>query len=514
MKRFSIIIIVSAGLLLLPSCHKDEKPEKAPSGPCITFAWPQTKALIRGNSDLLVNGSKIKVYDYLSNVPSTVKIDGTTWSDGYYIDGAEIEYDAVSFDPIVWKYVNNDVYPWTPGGIHTFFAYLALDYKGEGGAVHNNPAEFFGSEPSLHKTGTHAGQIEIPAKTITVSDRQFDFLYAGGVTREPLVEGHSTVNLPLNHLFTAVSLTVENLSDGAVNITSVSIPNLPNRAETTYLDGLNGGVAYGARSVGSSPFFPSRNIGTFASGAKYDLLAGTSITNLGDAVYRIAWPLNTTHLHPVNTMTPAEEAEEGRLHSAADSLIQVTWIFNDTELSTRLAFPEGMGWEAGKLNKINLQFVNKMVRLNCQVLPWDLNEFPMDFSEQSLTVTSKLALSGYGSKSGNTYYVSGLNPITATFQVLNPVGGNVIVSMSGDTQWFEIHKDGVAQNTFTINPSVDEGRISFEIQPLELDHQGRARSIQLHFYVELPNEDVRVINGDSEIVGPNPSDNPTITLPL
>ena len=213
-------------------------------------------------------------------------------------------------------------------------------------------------------------------------------------------------------------------------------------------------------------------------------------------------------------MTPAEAAEEGRLHSAADSLIVVNWSVSGNNFSTRLAFPEGMGWEAGKLNRINLQFVNKMVKLKFEVLPWDKNEFPMDFTDKSLTVTSKLTLSEYGTKVGKSYYVSGLNPIVATFQVLNPVGGTVVVSTSGDTPWFEIrNKDGAPQSAFTINPNEDEGKITFKIQPLNLDRQGRDRSIKLHFSVEIPIEDVRVINGDSEIIGPDASDIPTIILP-
>ena len=478
--NFFAVLLLSAGLLA--SCSKSsgieepvvpQEPETPTAKlPNITFGKPVTKAMLN-DADLKEIGSKIHVYDLLTGY-SGVTFEG--WDPNTpYID-EEIIYNGVE----VWKYSSNGVYPWTATGTHKFFGYLTFDKKSN----LTNPV-----------TPTLSGStMSVPAITFTPASTQFDFLFSDAVERNAANKDYSVVPLNMRHLFTALSVEVESKTDTKVRLNSIDFAGLKNKNTASIAFATPSEVTYGTSSVDGS-FFP-----TMASYIEldedevYDPLTKTEAPS--ERTYFLLWPQTIDDVAPTNLETDPTRQAQGYTHLSTDSLIVVDYDLyvagNWEHHATRMKLPK-MAWEAGKKYHFTIQFSDKLIQLTTKVLPWDYNEYDVDYSEGTVVVPTGLKFDASTcSVSGNVAtVVSGKNPI-GTFTIMAPVGGTWMVGMTGDTEYFSI-----SPTSGTIDPNgAESGRVSITVTPNLSLARPADKQIRLKFTVTANG---REIDAQSEI---------------
>ncbi|MBO7562143.1 MAG: fimbrillin family protein [Bacteroidales bacterium] len=438
-------LLLSASLLV--SCSKSsgidepvvpQEPETPTAKlPNITFGKPGTKAMLN-DADLKTAGSKIRVYDILTGYTG-VTFEG--WDPTTPYINEEIVYDG----NVVWKYASNGVYPWTATGTHKFFGYLTFDKKSE----LTNPFS-----PSLSGT-----TMTVPAFTFKNTSTQFDFLYSDMVERDASAKDYSVVPLNFKHLFTALSVDVESKTDVPVMLESVDFVGLKNKNSATIaFASPSSSVTLGTSSTDGS-FFPTMSsTQTLNENDIYDPLTQTYYddpTQYSNTFFLI-WPQTADDVAPTTAGNPS-----------SDSLIVVKYkmyIDGAWETNTRTArmkLPK-MAWEAGKKVHFTIQFSDKMIQLTTKVLPWDYNEYDVDYAEGTLVVPTGLKFDpSTCSVSGNVATVlSGKNPV-GTFTIMAPVGGEWFVGLTGDTEYFTI-----SPSSGTIDPNdAASGRVTLTVTP-------------------------------------------------
>ena len=478
--NFFAVLLLSAGLLA--SCSKSsgieepvvpQEPETPTAKlPNITFGKPGTKAMLN-DADLKTNGSKIHVYDLLSGYTG-VTFEG--WNPNTpYID-EEIIYDG----NVVWKYASEGVYPWTATGTHKFFGYLTYDKKSD----LTNPVT-----PTLSGT-----TMTVPSITFTPASAQFDFLYSDMVTRDAATKDYSVVPLTFKHLFTALSVEVESKTDTKVRLKSITFEGLKNKNSATIAFASPSEVTLGTSSVDGS-FFPTMSSSIeLDEDELYDPL--TQQENPTERSYFLLWPQSIDDVAPTNLETNQSRIDAGYTHLSSDSLIVVTYdlLVGGTWEShaTRMKLPK-MPWEAGKKYHFTIQFSDKLIQLTTKVLPWDYNEYDVDYSEGTVVVPTGLRFDASTcSVTGNVAtVVSGKNPV-GTFTIMAPVGGTWMVGMTGDTEYFTI-----SPTSGTIDPNGSEsGRVTLTVTPNLSLARPADKQIRLKFTVTASG---REIDAQSEI---------------
>lgn len=218
----SSIKYISFALLLLAlasSCKRDELPkgEKLCFAPSVV---PETKGFLEA-SGLDVVGTRVKVYDYLSDFEGTI-VSGGTQTD--ILPGQTVKYidDVVTYDGgTFWPYVGGNEYRWTKSGTHSFFGWL--DFDKACGASGTSTSGFFGSAPSFDES---TRILTTPTYTFQALESvpQYDFVFAKQVIKRDAASGdYSYIALQCKHLFTAISLTFENKSTSSnIEITGLS----------------------------------------------------------------------------------------------------------------------------------------------------------------------------------------------------------------------------------------------------------------------------------------------------
>ena len=200
-----------AVLLAFTACSKHSRVDERLSETISISSGGVTKALLGANG-IDADGTRLQVYDYLSNFSGTIMVNGvektyeTTEKALYFSDVIDYPGGAGA-----WTYESGNSYRWTRTGSHTFFGWL-LDDAGQTGL---NAESFFGTgQPSFNTT---TQTLSVPATTLTASGDQFDFLYAPAMTRNAGDPNYtSTVPLHFRHLFTAVKIAIQNVSDNTV----------------------------------------------------------------------------------------------------------------------------------------------------------------------------------------------------------------------------------------------------------------------------------------------------------
>lgn len=476
-------MLLSAGLLV--SCSKSEgieqpvipqEPETPTAKlPNITFGKPATKAMLN-DADLKEIGSKIHVYDILTGYTGTV-IEGWDPATQPYID-EEIIYNGVE----VWKYASEGIYPWTANGIHKFFGYLTYDKKSDLNVT------------SLVNPTLSGTTMTVPAITFLPSTTQFDFLYSNLVERDAAAKDYSVVPLTLKHLFTAFSVVVESKTDTKVRLNSITFEGLKNKNNATISFAANSEVTLGTSSVDGS-FFPTMSSYVeLEEDESYDAL--TKVKNPDSKTFFLLWPQSIDDVAPTNLETDPAKIAQGYTHKSSDSLIVISYDMEVAGVweshSTRMKLPK-MAWEAGKKTHFIIQFSDKLIQLTTKVLPWDYNEYDVDYSEGTVVVPTGLKFDASTcSVSGNVAtVVSGKNPV-GTFTIMAPVGGTWMVGMTGDTEYFTI-----TPSSGIIDPNgAESGRVTLTVTP----NLGLARptdkQIRLKFTVTAAG---REIDAQSEI---------------
>ena len=140
------------------------------------------------------------------------------------------------------------------------------------------------------------------------------------------------------------------------------------------------------------------------------------------------------------------------------------------------------------------------LQLALNVLPWDFNLYYVDFSEESLNVTSKFIVDDTTvdlTQTSTDHYDAHLLPGVAAkcrLSITTPVGGRLMIRPVGDAHAFRVEPD-----IAFIDPTVLSGRIDILVRRNpDVDEDLTGSYITLSFSVET--SDGRIINADSEII--------------
>ncbi len=224
MRKSYIFELLIVSLAFAVSCDRNETPLEEPCD-LIQIAASgedmQTRGLLN-MADLPTEGTKVKIYDYLTGFSGV--IDGQEYTNGnvMYIDD-EVECVTAGntaapkgswkFDTAPWR--------WTRTGTHHFFGWLTYDKKSNLKVTNLVTPNFADNT------------LTVPAITFTKDTPQFDFSYSDIVTKETPKATPSDVEIPLKHLFTALAVTVRNEANDAVTISSISLRGIVNGRSAT-----------------------------------------------------------------------------------------------------------------------------------------------------------------------------------------------------------------------------------------------------------------------------------------
>ena len=140
------------------------------------------------------------------------------------------------------------------------------------------------------------------------------------------------------------------------------------------------------------------------------------------------------------------------------------------------------------------------LQLALNVLPWDYNVYVVDFSEESLNITSKFTVDDTTVelvKTSQDHYDAHLLPGVAAkcrLSVTTPVGGRLMIRPVGEAHAFRVEPD-----IAFIDPTVNSGRIDILVRRNpDVDEDLTGSYITLSFSVET--SDGRIIDADSEAI--------------
>jgi len=524
--RYKLTYLALA-LIAFTGCNRSEivSPVKENTGVMkfsVSSSDMETKALVGKNDLTTYDGFKLKVYDLLYNTDGTLKKDESKWSDFDAWFDTEIIYDSSDDEEDMnhWPYVDDAVYFWTESGVHRFFGWTSYD------AINRTKiSELFGSDLAVEYPGSvvtanldaTSHDLNVPTVTFTTDTKQFDMMYSDVVSRSMndaanRTENRKDVHINLNHLFTAVSMSVTNaMNDGVVTINSISMPDLRNTGRATITFGGSTLLSYSDVTLGDTPFMSERtNIVLDSDNRSCDILASGgpkmySSYNINNCEPKFNWPVKGEYLAPTNL-----KDETNKIYESTDSLIVINYtvtVGDDSfnyERRVKLDVDE-KGWEAGKHYHYNLKFIDKQIFLTSEVLPWTYGEYNLSYADESVSAGPLSFKAPYNESStgtdtdtnGNEYTYKYITiqdgkAATGTFWIQAPFNGTYIITMEGDTEFFTISGE-----TGQINPTINSGNVEFTVTPnLDLTRDSD-KYITLHFKVEMPSGEV--VSADSEI---------------
>lgn len=370
------------------------------------------------------------------------------------------------------------VYQWTPG-THKFFGWLAKDAN-FGLTTPMTPETFFTGGFEFNET---AKTLTIGPMAIDRSTPQFDFMYSNVVTTEPQ---NDPVDMMFSHLFTAVSIGVENSTSSFIKIEDFKIDGIPStRGASVNFSGTATAVSYSdwtagakiTRGLDTNPYEVSpKNL-------RSNIFNGSTIQE-----FMMLWPVEAQYLHSTEKM---ETSDEGVVNYPQSWKMYIKYTADNKPYEKRINFPNA-SWEAGKKYHLTIVFADKMVELKTEVKPWEYEEQTIDYTNDGVSVGDAGALTWnrtVSSVDDDTKMVSIVNaqPAQAMFTIQTPIGGSWIVSLVGDVNAFE-----VSPATGIINSQT----ATIHVRPL-VSSPTRDYKVQLKFTVRR--SDGRMIAADNPI---------------
>ena len=345
-----------------------------------------------------MNGTKVRVFDYISDFTGTIVSGGVTLSPG--ADGT-IKYidDSIQYDGTDWDFVSGNSYPWTRTGTHNFFGWTtktaetnasanaALEATSLFGTAGDNDNTKFGF---IYSSKT----LNIPATTMTTATPQLDFCYSSIVQKTSSYR--DPVEIPFHHLFTGLCLELENLSDDKIHISNVVTRGIANTKSATIPFSGNGIPApvYTKESTGniipasiwSSPV-------TIENKDCIDLWTGNTFTT--DAQnhipnYILMWPQDyTADICGNNVDTPAGivityTIEDVQDEHGDDIVFTATINFKDIESLK----DSQTGFLAGHRYLLSLQFQGYTFIVKLRADDWDYVPDDMNYSDSAIAANS------------------------------------------------------------------------------------------------------------------------------
>lgn len=420
----------------------------------------ETKAMLDGKFN---SGSTITVYDWL---------DPTSGNDRYHMENVGVQYGGSE-----WSYVVDYPHRWEEGK-HKFFGWITKD-----AGMNMTSDAFFGTELKL------ANQVlTIPEKTMDASADQFDFVYSDIYNREyykSVLNSGRYVELNMKHLFTAVSIGVENSTSSFVKIEEFKIENIPDtRSATINFSGDATAVTYSAWKNGATM---TRELGEEPYEVSPGIIRGDIFTGSIDEKYMLLWPTEAQYLHSTDKLG----TDEGNVKYPTTWKMYIKYSIGGKSYEKRINFPNS-SWEAGKKNLLTIVFADKMVDLKVQVKEWEYEEQNINYENETPSISSGGALSWDSNDSAvdaSNKMVSIVNAQSAKahFTLLTPIGGSWIVSLVGDV------------NAFEVSPTsgiIDGNTAHISVKPL-VSSPTRDYKVQLKFTIRR--SDGRLIAADDII---------------
>ena len=221
MRKSYIFELLIVSLAVAVSCDRNETPLEEPCD-LIRIAASgedvQTRGLLN-MADLPTVDTKVKIYDYLTGF--TGKIGTAEYTNGnvMYIDDEVKCVTAGTTDAPKgsWEFVTAP-WRWTRTGTHHFFGWLTYDAK----SALSLPSAWASFDNATRK-------LTVPAITLADNTDQFDFSYSKIVTKTT----PENVEIPLEHLFTALKVQVKNTIPTQLNDFSVSLTGIMNGRNAT-----------------------------------------------------------------------------------------------------------------------------------------------------------------------------------------------------------------------------------------------------------------------------------------
>lgn len=329
-------------LLLVPACNQEESVPQTGSG--IRFTAPvQTRA-----TDAVSTADVFQVRDWYNG-------------SSYHINNT-LKWNA---SDTKWDYGTAANYEWA-GGSHLFFSWLE----------HNetySTAAFFGT--GLNASGN---TLTIPAKKMSTSAHQYDFMYSNPVSRNTSANDYSDVPLVFNHLFAQVAL-------------SFQISNqTPDGEQPIFLHGvyLNDSFLNNKETV--ITFNDDGTAAVVFNNATHDG-AFSARTDFGGMSYgKGATPIDILSQQQSNTKDfyyfwPATEAE---LDEVLDVIYQISGetdpvTGNPLIRTSRLSFPKGTNWKGGHKYSYTVTYMGGIFKVEETVLDWNYTELSAGAENQS-----------------------------------------------------------------------------------------------------------------------------------
>ena len=380
-------------------------------------------------------------------------------------------------------------YQWIPG-THKFFGWLAKDANGTVNNANDDmtPATLFGDTFTFdNDTKT----LTIPATTIDHNTPQFDFMYSDINVTEPQ---NDAVEMEFKHLFTAVSIGVENSTSSFVDIEEFRIVGIPCKRSAS--------IDFSSSDVAGT-YMPNVSYSNFAEDVTFTrgLDAGIDIPytisprNLRSNIFNgsttqefmMLWPVDASQLHSTDKTTTTD----GVVSYPDTWKMYIKYIADGQTYEKRINFPN-ISWEAGKKYHLTIVFADKMVELRTEVKPWEYEDQTIDYTKEGVSVGDVGALVWNRTVSSvddaaKTVSIVNAQPAQAMFTIQTPIGGSWIVSLVGDV------------NAFEVSPStgiIDSQTATVHVRPL-VSSPTRDYKVQLKFTVRR--SDGRMIAADNII---------------
>lgn len=471
--------ILLAMPLLLAACNKEPVPAVQDAEHYITIGFdaPQTKSLMRP-SDLANANTQLKVYAY--DGTATPVFDGLTATPPTSAQGAATVQEWVVTKPGV----DGSYTPaWEDDKNYTFFSWTQKDASGK------TAAGTFGSMTYTPAVSDTPASLAIPSTTLAVDEGTMDFCYSNVVARSTSTSGkvdYSMVQLKLEHLFAAFSLSAHNYTDKSIRITSVKLKSIHNTksAVITFNPSTGTNVVYSGTSTSDQELVTDASGVTIAAGAARENIAKGSGST---AKYFMMWPQTESEI------------------TATASKMSVTYSIGGgaaTTVDLDIPHDDGEGWPAGVCQNMELSFTQKTLLLTVKPSQWNQTEPIYDYAG-SATVLEQLSLvSGYINPTGtkNVYFAS-LEPIILTFKLGTPLNASWMIEKVGDFDAFEI--DNISDVTGTGVPGdgkdTKEGVIDGNVAKIaitpKISNPHKDYKIQLSFTVRGNDGTVMDVNG-------------------
>jgi len=411
MRHNTIFLSALATLSVLSACKQEERVPGTSSG--IRFAAPlKTKA-----TDAVSNTDVYQIRDWYNN-------------ERYHIDNTLVWNNSAT----KWTYGTAGTYEWS-GGTHLFFSWL--DHSDS-----YSTTAFFGTG-----LGTSANTLNLPAKALTTSTAQYDFMYSNPVCRSTAGQDYSDVPLVFNHLFAQVAISFKisdqtpdgeqpiilhgvYLNDNFINSKETAITfNQEGTAEVTFTNPTHAGAFSERKDWSSIILNPGGTPGKYPRGATpIDVLSQRQSTTK-DFYY--FWPAEHAELVEVIDVVYQIEGETDPV--TGDPLVR----------TSRLSFPKGTKWLGGHKYSYTVTYMGGIFKVENTVLDWNYTELVASAENQSAMASwigwdsESCTVSGQN-VSFKTDDQGRLKPIHGMFKIYSPTQCTFHIDMTQNAEYYTL----------------------------------------------------------------------------